>query len=455
MPAALIWAALTAGLGADDAVPVIRQEPHCFAPLAKTSLKAPDGGVAMQGAYSATIPAGLLDDRGTIGLWFKPTRLLRGEGRSLDLVKGPAIKIGIDCQRNCVAVNIRFERIIANAAAKDGGKTYAYSTLLTHLKADRWYHAAWTWDVGRAGNNAFYLDGIAQENPWSPEKMSWLKAGSPDGAVTVGDPDLITSALCLYDEPLSAGEVRRIGEAAGHQSYTDEGTRFTGRKWIAQDVDLDHPVYRTSFDDPAVLADWRLEGGKAMRVAGGNLVLESDTQSTQSERVAGHLVCWLRREVPADFLLEFTVRPQDRKRGLNIVFFSARGLAGENIFEPPIKPRNGLFEQYHSGDIDNYHISYWSGGRGTSNLRKNKGFYLGAIGKDLVWDAPEGEFQTVRVYKRGGQIRLTVDDVLSLSFDDDGKTYGPVLDHSGWIGLRQMAHTRFCEYGHFIIWPLR
>ena len=93
-------------------------------------------------------------------------------------------------------------------------------------------------------------------------------------------------------------------------------------------------------------------------------------------------------------------------------------------------------------------------GRGTANIRKNKGFFLPAIGKDLVYTAPADAFQTIRIYKRGGRIRLTVDDVLALAYDDDGKTYGPVHTHSGWIGLRQMAHTQHCRYGHVRIYPL-
>ena len=152
--------------------------------------------------------------------------------------------------------------------------------------------------------------------------------------------------------------------------------------------------------------------------------------------------------MPADFLLEFKVRPQDRKQGLNIVFFNARGLHGESIFDPTLKPRSGIFAQYHSGDLNNYHISYWAGERGTANVRKNAGFQLVATGKDLVAPAPADPFQTTRLYKRGGTIRLMVDDVIEVAFDDDGKTYGLLWTHSGWIGLRQMAHTVRCVSVH-------
>lgn len=227
-----------------------------------------------------------------------------------------------------------------------------------------------------------------------------------------------------------------------------------GQKFVPADVDAAHPVYATSFETPAVLKDWALEGGLRMSVAGGNLVLESKPGSVQSEAGANHLVCWLRREIPADFLLEFTVQPENRKQGLNIVFFSTRGLRGESIFDPSLAPRNGYFSQYHSGDLNGYHISYWAAGRGTAHIRKNQGFHMAAAGQDLVTGGAPGAFQTIRIYKRGGIIRLMVDGVVSVAWDDDGRKYGPVWTHPGWIGLRQMGHTVRCRYGELKVFPL-
>ena len=217
------------------------------------------------------------------------------------------------------------------------------------------------------------------------------------------------------------------------------------------DVDFANPVYETDFQSQNELQDWCLEGGLRMEIEDGNLVLESRRAVDNN-----HLVCWLKQEMPADFLLEFTVSPENRDRGLNIVFFNARGIRGENIFDPPLKPRDGTFVQYHSGDLNNYHCSYWAGNRGFSNLRKNKGFHLVAEGgQDKILHGEEGTFQTVRVYKKGGMIRVLVDDVVIIAWDDDGKTYGPVYKHSGWIGLRQMGHTIRCRYGRFAVYPLK
>jgi hypothetical protein len=198
------------------------------------------------------------------------------------------------------------------------------------------------------------------------------------------------------------------------------------------------------------LKNWRLEGGKRVSLANGQLVLESEPGQREN-----HLVCWLTQELPEAYLLEFTVRPQNRKEGLNIVFFSTRGAKGESIFDPGLKPRNGVFRQYHSSDLNGYHISYWAGDRGTANVRKNAGFKLVATGPDRIREAPADVFQVVRVYKRGGTIRLMVDDVISVAYDDDGKTDGPVWNHRGWIGLRQMGHTVRCEYEALKVYPLK
>ncbi|MBC8355988.1 MAG: DUF1961 family protein [Planctomycetes bacterium] len=223
---------------------------------------------------------------------------------------------------------------------------------------------------------------------------------------------------------------------------------LVGKRFVPSDIDFGRPVYEALFDDPDELGDWKLEGGDVARVTDdGDLLLKSEK----------HQVFWLAKQIPADFLLEFTVRPHDRKQGLNIVFFNTTGLSGENIFKSPIKPRDGSFKQYWDGDLKSYHVSYWAGAGanagtrgGQANLRKNKGKTLIASGNDLITGGETGTFQTVRIYKRGGTIRVMVDDVVAVACDDDKP-----LDLPGWIGFRQMGHTLSCRYGHVKVWPLR
>ena len=136
-----------------------------------------------------------------------------------------------------------------------------------------------------------------------------------------------------------------------------------GKRFVPSDVDFSRPVYEASFDDPDELKDWKLEGGDVARVAeNGDLLLKSEK----------HQVFGLTKQIPANFLLEFTVRPHDRKQGLNSVFLNTTGLNGENIFQSPIKPRDGLFKQYWDGDLKSYHVSYWAGAGTNAGTRDER-----------------------------------------------------------------------------------
>ena len=229
---------------------------------------------------------------------------------------------------------------------------------------------------------------------------------------------------------------------------------LVGQHFEPPQVIWNHPIYTNSFDDASTLKDWQLEGGKQMAITNGRLVLESPPGAKTPADNTGHLVCWLRKEIPGDFLLEFSFRPLIRTQGLAIVFFNTRGTNGESIFDHALRKRDGTFIQYLRADLNSYHLSYWAGDRGTAHLRKNYGAYVVAVGDDLIAGAAPDGFQTVRIYKRGGVIRITVDGIVALAYDDDGKTHGPVWRHSGWIGLRQMSHAVRCEYDHLVVWPL-
>lgn len=438
-------------------VPPTLPKPRILAPPTPGDKKAPDGSPTARRPFRATLPAEAFGAQGTAAIWFKPDELLSGKRDKLPLVESEAWQTFIRPQDDCVWVLVHGgPRMTGKRLDGEKGGFYWFGGAFTHLKKDRWYHAVWTWDIEDARRNGFFLDGVRQcdgPNYGFPGQLKAVEGG--DVALEIGCEGLTVGSLMLYPQPLPDDQLKRYCEKAGHPGYTDEGVVFDAERFVPTDVDWARPAYQASFDDASALKDWRLEGGAGMRVAGGNLVLENTTEPMNPQATSSHLVCWLTKEMPADFLLEFTVRPRDRQRGLNIVFFNARGLNGENIFEPPIADRDGTFPQYHSGDLNNYHISYWAGGRGTANCRKNRGFHLAAVGEDLVNTTPANAFQTVRLYKRGGRIRLMVDDIVSVKFDDDGKLFGPVHTHSGWIGLRQMAHTDSCEYGYVRVYPLK
>jgi hypothetical protein len=153
---------------------------------------------------------------------------------------------------------------------------------------------------------------------------------------------------------------------------------------------------------------------------------------------------------------QWEVQPLDPD-GLCIVFFSAAGIHGEDIFEPHLAKREGIFTQYTHGDINCYHISYYANtppnpGRITSNLRKNSGFLLVSNGPPGILPGSR-DVHHVQLLKDGSRIVLTVNQHVIIDCIDDGKSGGPVLG-SGKIGLRQMQWMN-ARYRNFRVFNLR
>jgi len=200
--------------------------------------------------------------------------------------------------------------------------------------------------------------------------------------------------------------------------------------------------------------EWVFEGSGRAWTEGGRLHIENDQD--HPPELPGHVVLWNTRSFPADFLLEFALSPQDSANGLGIVFFNATSREGRSIFDPGLSRRDGLLPKY-AFELNCYHVSYWATSeygtpRRTTNLRKNPWCYLAACGNDLITGAGPGP-HLVRVLKQGGKIRVETCGKMSLVFDDDGATHGPVWQ-AGRIGLRQMKYTVRGSYTHFKVWQV-
>ena len=167
-------------------------------------------------------------------------------------------------------------------------------------------------------------------------------------------------------------------------------------------------------------------------------------------RPKGHIVHWCPKDFPERFVAEWEVRIVSES-GLNIVFFAARGEHGEDIFDPGLPERTGVFSQYVRGAIVSYHISYYANVRITSNLRKNNKFYLVANGPPGIFPR-DHEWHRIRLIKDGAHIQLLCDDRLIIDHLDDGLRYGPVHG-AGKIGFRQMEPTTG-RYRNLRVWEL-
>ncbi|GAA2659294.1 DUF1961 family protein [Paractinoplanes durhamensis] len=194
-------------------------------------------------------------------------------------------------------------------------------------------------------------------------------------------------------------------------------------------------LYHNRLGSAADIADFRMEGDGAVSFPRGRLRLESLRPPEDGQDA--NIVLWC----PADFGPDITVTWDFwpiREPGLAILFFHARGRNGESIFD--LAPRTGPYEQYHHGDLNAYHVSYfrrmWPSERRlhTCNLRKSYGFHLVAQGPDplpAVLDA-EGPYQ-MRLTIHRGVTSFEVAGLPSFRWTDPEPLPG------GRIGFRQMA----------------
>lgn len=201
-------------------------------------------------------------------------------------------------------------------------------------------------------------------------------------------------------------------------------------------------LYRSALSGPDALADWHLEGPAVATFPACRLRLESGADPSDGQ--AANFVAWLPIEHPGDVRVSWTFRPL-REPGLAMVFWAARGRDGEGIHDPALPVRTGEYEQYHSGAIDAYHLSYyrrmWPTERGlhTCNVRKSHGFHLVAQGADplpAVLDADRD--YRLELTWTGATVTFTVAGITCLTWTDDGTVGGPFRS-GGAIGLRQMA----------------
>ena len=211
-------------------------------------------------------------------------------------------------------------------------------------------------------------------------------------------------------------------------------------------------LYRNLLAGPGDLEGFVVEGDAAVTFPQGRLRLESRRDPAEGQ--AANLVLWCPEALPDGVEISWDFWPV-REPGLAILFFGARGRGGEGVLAPSLAPRTGPYEQYHSGDIDAYHVSYfrrmWASERRfhTCNLRKSHGFHLVAQGPDplpSVLDAAPP--YRVSVTLSGGRVAFSIDGLRCLEWVDDG-ALGPVLG-AGHIGFRQMAPL-IAEYANLTI----
>ena len=310
-----------------------------------------------------------------------------------------------------------------------------------------------TWDAPR-GLFDVYLNGLPATTP-GVKFQSWSVPRPAQEAETFAGP-LAVSGLeseAVFLQPQDA-LAKTPPELRGRHAD------LFGQAAMPAPMDIEARKGRLLADCPLGGPDdvrgWVMEGPGKIEFAEGWMKMWS-TRADAKAPENGHIVFWCPKDFPENFLCDWDCQIVS-PRGLNIIFFAAKGENGEDLFDASLPPRDGTFVQYTNGRIVAYHISYYANtpdtpGRSTSNLRKDHGFYLLSTGPVAI-PADSTRVHRLRLIKDHGHIQALVDGKLFLDYTDrGGDRYGPVYT-DGKIGLRQMQWTA-ARYRNFKVWELR
>ncbi|MEI6678135.1 MAG: DUF1961 family protein [Mariniphaga sp.] len=209
-------------------------------------------------------------------------------------------------------------------------------------------------------------------------------------------------------------------------------------------------IYENRFTQKQEVADWSMEGP-------GVLEFKDNWMEMYSPGEKFHHVFWCPKDFPVSFVAEWEVQNLKTDAGLCIIFFSAKGKNGKNIFDSSFPKRDGTFNQYtKSKFFDCYHISYYANGRDdpgreTAHLRKNSGFQM-VQEKEPGIPLKSTATHQLKLVKDEARIVMYVDGRKIIDWSDDGRKYGAVLQ-DGKIGFRQMKWTHF-RYRNLKVWNL-
>jgi hypothetical protein len=199
-------------------------------------------------------------------------------------------------------------------------------------------------------------------------------------------------------------------------------------------------LYSNPLAGPADVSGWVAEGPLSLASHEGALELSGSLDDEEFGDHA-HWTFWCPVEFPDAIRISWEFLPL-AEPGLAMVFFAATGHGGLDLFSPELAPRTGYYPQYHSGDIDALHVSYFRHKHEserafrTCNLRKSSGFELVAQGADPLPPTEDAQdFYRMEVVKDGPRVAFSINGLPLFEWADPSSD---VLG-GGRIGFRQMA----------------
>jgi hypothetical protein len=318
--------------------------------------------------------------------------------------------------------------------------------LAPELPGGQWIQLVFRWSSSKNIFNC-YINGTPFRQD---ESISGLK-NPVSSSVTVYTSQIGFNEMFITDQMLEGRRLdslldvsknSRIDKILGYEPVNKLDIEFVQGKLL----------YSNPLRHHSHIRGWLPEGQAKISFDQGGLVLESYKSDDLSD---GNVVLWCGDDLPANFIAKWKFQPLN-EYGLAMVFFCARGQNGKNIYDPSIAQRDGTFSQYVYGDINAYHITYYSNTpystRNNSSLWKSEGFYLADYGRAVV-EPGSSQIYEATLAKIGGKIDMAIDNYVIIDFNDNGKRFGDVLSW-GKIGFRQMKWTKI-RYSDFEIYDIK
>lgn len=201
-------------------------------------------------------------------------------------------------------------------------------------------------------------------------------------------------------------------------------------------------IYENKLSSKEDIKGFILEGDANISFENGKMRMENLRNAEEGQK--SNFVFWCPKDFPKNIEINFDFKPI-REPGLCILFFAAKGINSESIFDNKLNQRTGEYQMYHHGDINALHVSYFRRRYPeertfhTCNLRKSYGGHLVVQGADPIPSVEDiSDSYKIKLIKIENKVLFYIDDLKIFEWIDDGVSYGSILE-DGKIGFRQMA----------------
>ncbi len=242
--------------------------------------------------------------------------------------------------------------------------------------------------------------------------------------------------------------LRAVSEAVGKSVSWDGDTKTVSVDDKSTGYTYGELIYENPLASEDDTKNFVMEGDASVTFPDGKMRLENNLDPALGQ--ASNYVYWCDKKLPDSIIIEWNFKPLNDD-GLAIMFFSADGQNGIDLFDPSLSKRDGQYKQYHSGDINAFHVSYYrhstenESGFHVCNLRKSAGFEMVAQGADPLPQAKDVQKPyKMKVIKDKETVKFYINDpvtgieLMPFEFTDNEEEHGALLG-GGYIGFRQKA----------------